>query len=148
MYRIRKRNEQKKGSGSTRNTNLRNGWGSLDRIGREREFLWLDFEEDWGVMFFKVCRDDVRGSDAGRKQNVFHTGCTNLKKCNVQKQRKGKITSMPWQRRCERQNLEHGKQEKWQRKSMNEQTAHKLKHRFQNAHAIARNCRPNYVAVS
>ena len=41
----------------------------------EREFIWLDYEEDWEVMFCKVCReDDVRGTEGGRKQNVFYTG--------------------------------------------------------------------------
>ena len=37
------------------------------------------------MMFFKVCREDLGGSESGRKQNVFHPGCTNFKKCNVQK---------------------------------------------------------------
>ena len=32
-----------------------------------------DYEEDWDVMFCEVCREeDVRGTEAGRKQNVFY----------------------------------------------------------------------------
>ena len=53
-------------------------------LGESENFCGL-VEEDWDVMFFKVCREDLGGSEAGRKQNVFHPGCTNFKKCNVRK---------------------------------------------------------------
>ena len=81
-------------------------------LGESENFCGL-VEEDWDVMFLKVCREDLGGSEAGRKQNVFHPECTNFKSVMYKSTRKLKITSMQWQRRkLERQNLEHQKQER------------------------------------
>ena len=84
-------------------------------LGESENFCGLG-EEDWDVMFLKVCREDLGGPESGRKQNVFHPRCNNFKKCNVQKHQEIEnhqhaMAKNFWQK-LERQNLDHGKQEK------------------------------------
>ena len=108
----------------------------------EREFKWLRYDDDKGVMFCQICRDLEMKGKPGKGRNIFYDGCSTFKLYSVKKHCESDNHCRALEIKAAREATPGTSKAEKMLHKMNQKVMDRLVILFRNVHAMAKHGRP------
>eukprot|EP00057_Strongylocentrotus_purpuratus_P018153 XP_011672627.1 PREDICTED: uncharacterized protein LOC105442334 isoform X1 [Strongylocentrotus purpuratus] len=108
----------------------------------ERDFKWLSYDDDNGVMVCRICRETNMTGKPGTGRNIFFDGCSTFKLYSIKRHDESDNHQRAMGAKAAREALPGTSKAEKMVQKMNQKVVERLIIIFRNVHAMAKHCRP------